>query len=323
MLLCEFTPDGGTLARISTEDIALDYQWLSYITSLSSIKFQTTQKYGGYAKPSFSDMMLSPTLFEDSWPPTKLATIKLIQTETTEAAGVTIFSGTAQRTSFDRGGVNYILKQPEFDATIATATAYSGTLDTVIDTLCGSGLLDLTVDDTEERATMPTVSYTTTADIQAIDLLDDMCAFFCHGFKIIEGTLYLYDLLETIAPVALDEFDIQPSSYRDEQPISLITQGDDSVFGSSPNGDEVSISTTYASGGINTEAALTNIKTMLESEIAVLNCKIDDDKPTILDCLTLTDESTVEDTTTAARVVSVIYNYDSLDMQIEARGSVT
>ncbi len=323
MILCEWTPSGGSLTRISTEDIALDFQWYSYITSIASIKFQTTELFGGYAKPSFSDITLSPNLFEGSWPPAKTAAVKLVQTETTEAAGTILFDGTAHRTGFDRTGVNYELKQPEFDATIAESTAYSGTLASVVDTLCGSGILDLTVDHTEERATTPTVAYTTSKDVQAIDLLAEMCAFFTHAFKIVEGTLYLYDMLSTTTPTALTEFDILPSSYTDDEPISLITQDDDSVAGSNPNGDEVKITESYASAGTNTEAALTNIKTVLESEIAVIDAKIDADKPTILDCLTLTDESTIGDTTTSGRAMSVIYNFDSLDMQIEARGSVT
>ncbi len=329
MLLIEWTSEGGSLIRISTDYIALDKQWYGYVDSLSSIKFQTTKKYGGYAKPSFSDLTLTPKMFESSWPPPKTAAVKLIQTETTEAAGIVIFDGTAQRANYDRYGVKYTLHQPEFDATLVeeASTEYTtgdgDTVASVIAELCGASILDLTYDGSEARASSPNVDYTITSDIQAIDFISELAAFFTHGFKIIEGTLYLYDMLESTTPIVLTEFDVQPCSYKDGQPISLITCGDDSVAGPNPNGDEVSISTSYAATGGDTEDALGDIKTMLESDVAVIKAKIDDDKPTVLEYMELTDESTIGTTTTSARVMSVVYNYNTLDMQIEAYGEIT
>lgn len=321
MILVEWTPESGSLARLSTRDIALTYQWYGYITSIASIKFSTSKVYGGYAKPTFSDITISPEYFENDWPPAKTADVKFTQTETTEAAGVILIDGTAQRKDYDRNGAKYVLRQPEFSATTTASTAYADTLDNIVDTLCTA--LGITVDHTEERAAPPAVSYTVPKDIQAIDLLDDMCAYFTHAFKIVEGVLYLYDMLGSTTPVALTEFDVQPCSYKDGRAISLITGDVDSVTGSDANGDEVSISTIYATTGTNNTANLTNIKTLMEKQIATIKAKIDDDKPTILDNFTLLDESTVGDTNTSARVLSVIYNYDTLDMQIEAYGSVT
>jgi hypothetical protein len=353
MILCEWTPDGGSLIRIALGDIALTYQWYSHINSMASVKFQTDKDYGGYAKPVFSDITLSPDLFAAAWPPVKTATVKLILTETNEAAGVTLFEGTAQRRAYDRVGVKYILKHPEFSAVIAATTAvpveYTTALDDVVDTLCTA--LSLTAVHTGERVTMPTVTYSLTNDIPAIDLLSEMCAFFTHAFTIEDGNLYLYDLLlgatVTSAPmidgageylldnvtdkleetstdiIALTEFDVMPCHYKDGNPISLIISGEDSVAGSDLNGDEVSISTSYAGEGTDTVAALTNILTVLESQIAVIKAKVDDSQPKILDHLSLIDESTIDTTTTVARAMSVVYNFDTLDMEIEAWGAVT
>jgi len=342
------------MTRIALADIALTYQWRSHINSLASIKFQTSTDYGGYAKPSFSDITLSPDLFADSWPPVKTAAIKLILTETNEAAGVVLFDGTAQRRSYDRTGIKYILKHPEFTDTFAVAESYSGTLTAAIYDLATTRLgltIDTTGADTSSRADGLTVSFTAGKDVQSIDVLDKLCAFYSHAFRISEGVFYLYDLLQSSSGTAntledgigtyledggssvlqegsntaieLTEFDIMPSSYKDENPISLITSGADSVTGSDPNGDEVSIPTSYAAAGTNTEAAITNILTILEQQIAVIKAKVDNSQPKILEHLTLIDDSTIDTTTTAARVMSVIYNFDTLDMEIEAWGAIT
>jgi hypothetical protein len=350
MILCEFTPAGGSLTRIALVDIALTYQWRSHINSMSSVKFQTSRDYGGYAKPVFSDITLSPDLFDGAWPPVKTADVKLIITETNEAAGVTLFEGTAQRREYDRTGIKYILKHPEFTDIFDAAASYSGTLTAAILDLATTRL-GLTIDATgTSRTDGITVSFTAAKDAQSIDVLDDLCAFYTHAFTIEGTTLYLYDLLLAVTVtsvplidgageylldnvtdmledvtdtgvIALTEFDVMPSSYKDGNPISLITSGVYSVVGSDLNGDEVSISTSYA--GVNTEAALTNILTVLESQIAVIKAKVDDSQPKILDHLTLIDDSTINTTTTAARAMSVVYNFDTLDMEIEAWGTVT
>ena len=320
MLLVEWTPDGGSLTRISTEDVALTYQWLGYITSLASLKIQMAEKYGGYCKPSFSDITLSPEMFDGAWPPAKTATVTIKWTDTTEAAAVTLLTGTAQRDEFDREGIKYTFRQPEFDDTLGPATL-NATLSVLMGTWCTA--IGVTLSNQSTRSTTTEVDYVYTDDVQTIDMMSDVCAFFSHAFKITSGVLSLYDLKVSGTATALTEFDVMPSSYRNEEPISLITCGDDSVAGSDKNGEEVSISTSYALNTATTETALGDIKIILEKDISVINAKFDGNKPGILDCITLTDESTIETTTSTSRVVSVVYNFDTLDMEMEAIGSIT
>lgn len=320
MILMEFTPDGYDLQRISTEDIALEYQWFSYITTISSIRIGLSQIYGGFAKPEFSDIALSPDLFADIWPPPKMAVVKIIQTETDENGGVILFDGTAQLSRYDRTSINYNLKRPEFDSTIAEATVYNDTLVNIATTLCGASFLDLTIDSTNARTVSPAVLYATESDIQTIDLLDDMCAFFSHGFYISEGTLYLFDMLATTTPIELDEFDVLPCSYMKKEPVALIESGDFSIDGGNKNGETYSVSPTFHTSQVNVETALQDIKTIIEKDIIITNAKIDDQKPMVLNTFSLTDESLINPLTTTALATSVVYNYDTLDMQIEGFG---
>ena len=320
MILCEFTPEGYPMQRLSLRDKPLTYQWFGYIKSIASLKFQMSKKYGGYAKPTFSDISFIPTVFEDAWPPPKKADIILLQTDTDEFGGVLLFNGTAQRASYNRKEIKYNLRQPEFDVTVTTSTAYDDTLVDVATAISTS--LGLSINTTLARVTSPDVLFTTTKDTQAIDLLDDMCSFFSHGFKIIEGTLYLMDMLGTETGTDLTEFDVLPCSYKDDKSISLVTSGEFSVAGSSPNGDEHNISTAYHTTQGNVETALTDIKTILERDLATVNAKISDTQPQILDRFTLFDESSINPLTTTARVTSIIYNYNSLNLQIEGHGAV-
>lgn len=322
MILCEFTPDGGALQRISDEDIALDYQWLSYLKSISSIKFQLPQVYGGYAGPSFSDIVLWPEAFENDWPPPTTATVKIVETDTTFAGGKVVFDGSGTVGEIDRTGVGLILKKPELDIKIAASTAYNDTLVNVVTTLattCG-----LTVVSTRARAVSPAVLHTTAAEILAIDLLSSMCAWFSHGYEIKGTVLYLVDMKDTTqTPIELTEFDVQPCSYRKADPVLLVKCGDYSVDGASDNGDEVDVGDGYHTTEANILGALGDIKTLLELDIATIRFKTDQVKPGILDRITLTDESLLRLITFTGIITSIIYNYDTLSVEAEVLGSMS
>lgn len=318
MLLIEFTLDGGSLQRISNQDIALTHQWFSYVRSFSSFKMECAEKYGGYAKPTFSDLELSPELF-DVWPPTD-ATIKVMWSEDTEANAITIFDGTAYPVGYTQEYITYAISQPEFDYTVAEGTSYSNTLVNVVSSLCTS--LGLTLDSTNARSTSPGVIYTTTSEVQAIDLLSDMCAYFTHGFYVDGSTLYLYDMLGTYTATELTEFDVLPCEYEMDDRISLVSSDLTSVTGTFPNGDEEDVGTDYTTNTTNAQTALTNIKSILDKDIITINTKIDSDKPMIFGAYTLTDESLVQDITSTGLVYSAIYNFDDLGLQLESFGDI-
>lgn len=321
MILCEWTPDGGSMIRISDMDRPLTHQWYNHIKSLSSIKFALASVTGGYAKPKFSDLQLWPKMFESNWPPPDSAEVVIKWTEDTEANAITLFEGSAGLDSFDRHAVTYTLTMPEFDETIIDGTSYTSTdLEGFLTTLCTA--LSLSTDFTEARATSPDVSFSVENDIQAIDLMSDVCEWFGHGFKIIGSTLYLFDMLGSLTPISMDEFDFSQSSYRKHTPISLLVRGNKSVSGSSPNGEQIEFDKNY---GLAADALthLGNLKTLYEKDIIELNCMMTDARPQILEDFTTYDESTIQPTSFTGKAVSVIYNFDTEKVQIEGMGAVS
>lgn len=322
MILCEYTPSGGSLVRMALVDTPLTYQWYGYLQSVSSVKLQLGNQWGGYAQPTFSTIEMTPEPFESGdWPPAKSASFKLMWTESDEDAAVTIFDGTALLSTYDREAVVYNLSSPEFDATVSDGTVFSGTLNSVMATLCGSSYLNLTLDTTNARSTSPSVSFTLSGDTQAIDLADDLCQFFCHAFYISNSTLYLIDMLSSDTATELTEFDVQPCSYSVGELLSLVSSDNGSVSGSYSNGGTLEIATEYCST-TNLTTNLTNIKTMAEKDVAEINMMMSDSTPQILDVITLFDESTPQDTTATGRVTSIIYNFDDETVQLEAVGTV-
>jgi hypothetical protein len=319
MILMEFTV-GATTYRISTEDKALTYQWFGYITAFNSLKISLPNRHGGIARPEFSDITLSPALIKEigSIPTTAAVVIK--ETEADEAAAVTIFSGSARLGDYDRYGFGYILHRPEIPETIAEGTAYNDTLVNVATSLCTT--MGLTIDATNARATSPAVLHTTSADILAFDLLSDMLAFFSHGAEIVGTTLYLYDMLGTYTATELTEFDFLPANYRKESPYSLFSASEtETLAGTDENGDTYSVTPYHTTSG-NIQTALADIKTIMEQDIAMVPMKQDATKPRIIDKISLTDESIVLSISFSGIVTSVIYNYDTLGVEIESSGTV-
>lgn len=320
-LLIEFTPHGGAIQYISNETIALDIQWYGYVTSFSSFRLELDEVYGGYASPSYSDVTISPDAFSGNWPPTGDALFKIILADDDGSSPVTIFDGYGTPTDFDAWGVSYELVTPEYDATIDEGVRQAGTLLTLMASYCST--IGLTLDSTNARTVSPSVDYTPSSDTRLIDMMSEMCAFFTHGFKVIDGTLYLYDMLSTGSADVMTGADMQSCTYGKSRPITRVECDDISVDGSSTYGDDESVSTAYHTTEALIEDALTNIKTVIEKDIAEINTKIDQTTVTILDHLTVYDISTIEDTTATVRVISTLYNFDRFSMKIEGIGVVS
>ena len=321
MILVEFTPTGGTLQRISNEDIALEYQWFGYITSMSTMKLSLPTRHGGFARPEYASITISPELMEELGEYPESAAVRIIETDTDENGATVLYTGTARLDTYDRHGFSYTLKQPDLPEIITASTAYNNTLANVVSGICTT--LGLTLDSTAARSPSPAVLHTTSSDQLAIDLLSDMCAFFSHGFKISGTILYLYDMLGTRTTTDLTEFDVQPCEYRKDTPYSLYKATDtETLAGTAENGEEYSV-TPYHTTGANIQAALAGIKTIMEQDIAVIRFKANQDKPAILDQITLLDESLILPVTTSGTITSIIYNYDTLAVEAEVSGSVT
>jgi len=322
MILIEWTPEGDDMIRISTADIPLEHQWFGYVLSMSSLKFACASQLGGYCKPSFSEITLSPEMFENStWPPNPDADVKLYWTETDEAEATLLFDGTATLDTYDRHGISYRILMPEFDDTTALSTIFADTLVDVMTDLCGD--LGLLIDTTYARSPSPDVDYTTEQDGQTIDLMDAMCEFFTHGFYIEDGTLYLYDMLGATTAQQLDELDFAPSSYRRGETLSLVKCNAKSSPGSNPNGEEYDLGTRYSAAGDDNAAACANAVIALEQDIAEVNMPITETLPRPLSYVTMYDESTIKPTTFAGKVISIIYNFDSELAQLEISGAAS
>lgn len=319
MILMEFTA-GATTYRISTEDKALTYQWFGYITDFNSLKIALPTRHGGIARPEFSDITLSPDLIEEIGSIPESAAVVIKETETDEAAAVTIFEGSARLGDYDRHGFGYILHRPEIPETISEGTAYNDTLVNVATSLCTT--MGLSIDTTAARSTSPAVLHTTDADILAFDLLSDMLAFFSHGAEIIGTTLYVYDMLGTYTATELTEFDFEAASYRKDSPYSLYSASETETLAGTPENGETYTVTPYHTTSGNIQTALADIKTVMEQDIAIIPCKQDADKPRMLEKISLTDESIVLSLSFSGIVTSIIYNYSTLDTAIEASGSV-
>ena len=321
MILVEFTPTGGTLQRISNEDIALEYQWFGYITSMSTMKLSLPTRHGGFARPEYASITISPELMEELGEYPESAAVRTIETDTNENGGTVLYPGPARLDTYDRHGFSYTLKQPDLPETVAASTTYNDTLVNVVSGLCTT--LGLTLDSTAARSPSPAVLHETSSDQLAIDLLSDMCAFFSHGFKISGSVLYLYDMLGTRTATDLTEFDVQPCEYRKDTPYSLFKATDtETLAGTAENGEEYSV-TPYHTTGANIQAALADIKTIMEQDVAVIRFKADQDKPLIIGQVYLLDESLILPVTTSGTITSIIYNYDTLAVEAEVSGSVT
>lgn len=321
MILIEFTPTGGSLHRIAMADTAIEHQWLSVVVSFSSLKIALPYRHGGIAKPEFSDITLSPEIVTLNGSVPRTATIKVYDTDSTEAASVLLFDGTARLVEFDRSGFKYALHRPSSLAKTTKTTAYSNTLVNIATTLCTA--MSLSIDTTLARSPSPAVSHTAEKDELIFDLLSDMLAFFSHGAEIRGTTLYLFDMLGSQTATELTEFNYTKGTYQKDKGYALFSNGDEvSIEGSFEGGDEYNVKEFHATTA-NIQAALADIKTIVEKDIATIQLKQTAASPQILRKIFLTDESIVAPIEFTGIITSVIYSHDSLDVEIEATGDIT
>jgi len=320
MILCEFTGVGQSMVRMSTQDIALTYQWYSYLRAIASIKIALPKKHGGFAAPDFSDIDISPAYFKSIGGYPATAHVKLIDTETNEADGRVIYDGEAYLDSFDRGPGKYVLSKPEMTATIPASTAFNDTLVNVVTALCGPTFLNITLDTTLARSPSPAVLHTTTSDQLAIDLLSGMCDWFCHAARFENDTLYLVDLLGTWAPKETSEHFFQPSSYQRGKKYATYKSGDETLSGT--GADEYDAGGPYHTATANIQAALANIKTVIEMDTAIIRYRSDQNSFSMLDKITALDESLPVPVTTTGIITTMLHNDDGRAVDIEVVGSV-
>lgn len=220
-LLVEITIN-GTLARISNLQHNLTNSWAKRIVSIDPIVRQVSTTHGGYCALGYGSIQLSPELFENDFPPPIECDITLKFTESTEAAAVTLFTGVAHLSLWDREVFVYELWRDDYSTVIADSTAFtsSDTLLTVFTWACNAARLNLTLNSTLAESPSPDIYYTTSGDELLISFLDKLAAAHGHIFYISGSTLYLIDCNEDNGSRTLARWERQPS-YMQEAPITM------------------------------------------------------------------------------------------------------
>lgn len=131
----------STVYRIAEDGFADVHYHDAYILDFTAPTYKTRDVYGGYCELTFGDIDLSPDLFVGEWPPPINAEVELKYTDTTEAAGSTIFEGTAHlnEVAITKNSIGYDLYGVEHDTELlAETTDYYGNTDIPIPRAIGT-----------------------------------------------------------------------------------------------------------------------------------------------------------------------------------------
>jgi len=339
MVLVEFTIN-GTLNRLSFEGAALTNFWDNKITAMDSITYKIAQPYGGFVQLGYGGMSFKPDLFDDDWPPPINGAVSVYYTDSDdpdETTKQTLFTGMAHRAKINRTSIEYRFYGPSYTATIADLTLYADTLANVMTTLCGGGILNLSIDTSAARVPSPAVLYTTEGEILAIDLASNICASFGHLFYIVGSTLYLVDMLGDNGTRTITEYDYFPSEYNDNQPISTvradISMGCDgqkactvpefySRYSSYPYGTVLTVKP-YHTTQANIETALDDISTIMHLQRGTLRTPLLGDLPVPGERIIWEDSSLGQTSDMYIRTRSIQYDFINGKVALDGEGAFT
>lgn len=241
MLLVEITIN-SVVNYVSILGHGLTHNWRPRIIGFENPTLATPSNHGGYAKMSFGRISFSQELFATDWPPPRVCPIAIYYTDTTEAARELVFEGTAILASWNQEQIDYGLFCPEYDETIAAATAYNDTLNVVITAILTAIPEITTVDTTFARVSSPNVTHTLANETIAIDLASAIAEFYSHLIYIVGSTAYLVDMHLDNGTWTLTEFEFFSfPTYSYETPISSILCGQVKRFSFYPVGTELSV----------------------------------------------------------------------------------
>ncbi|KKM97123.1 hypothetical protein LCGC14_1171290 [marine sediment metagenome] len=330
MVLVEFTIN-GTLNRLSIGGAALTNMWEDEIVSFDPPQYSIAQRTGGYVDLTVGGMSLRPDLFDDDWPPPVSAAVSVYYTDSTdpdESAKETLFIGIAHRNTIERTSIKYDFYGSSYTVTVADATAYNDTLDAVMTTLCGAGILNLTIDTSASRAASPNVTHTTNGKVLAIDLASNICEFYSHLFYVVDGTLYLVDMLGDNGTQTITEYDYFASTkYIDEVPISAArAKVDDATnysrYSSYPYSDELNVVPYHTTEG-NINTALDDILTIYHMPRANLEMPLLGSLPVPGKKISWIDTSLGQSTNVWIRARTIQYDFENERVIIEGEGNLS
>lgn len=328
MLLVEFTFD-STLYRISDGYHRLTNPWKEYIESIDQLTVNTATPHGGYCRPDFGGLAISPNLFTDNsvWPPDFDCPINVYYAEDTEANKQLLASGTAFRTALGFDSIFYEMSGPDFDETVAASTAYNDTLANVLDTIL-TGISEIsTLDTTYARSPSPAVLHTTSNEQLSIDLASDMAAFFTHMFYRDGSTMYLIDMLGDAGSETVTQFgyfDFTGPGITNGKPVKqVLTDDNQSAFSAYPGGREFKVSTEYHTTQSNVEDALDDILTILNRTASTIPYPMTGTLPTPGKKITYTDNKLAQDVTGWFRCRSLTYDFENDTIELTGEGDIT
>jgi len=320
MLLTEITIN-AVLNRISREGIALAHWWDNKVVAFDPPQYKTAYPYGGYCALGFGSLALDPALFDGDWDPPFSCPVTVKYTATDEGSAATLFSGNGHLMKFNETEVVYDLYGPSYSAVVTDSTAYNDTLVDVMTTLCGAGILNLTLDTTYARNPSPAVLHTTSGDQLAINLASDMCAFFNHLFYISGSTLYLVDMQIDNGSRTIDGFEFFPAAYEYPAPLRLAWAGSFVVTTGYPYGDELTVLPFHTTQA-NVETALGDILDTMAMLTAAIPVPLTGDLPAPGEKVELTDTRLQNDTDIAIRARTIRYDFDNEEVLITGEGGV-
>ena len=321
MLLLELTVD-GQIVRCSNQDLSLENPWDHYVISFGSLRVGISQLWGGLAVPDYGSVEFSPDL---ALPVT--VACRVLFTLTTEAEAQLLVEGTLYRNSISRKRNIYNLYVPDRAAVSVSDVALNDSLVNVISWACDSSRLNLTVDTSLARSPSPAVLYTTGTDVDLLDLIEDMAAFYHHWIRIDEqsSTLSLIDMEQATASRSLDRLDHLPSTYSWQPPVRRVSSNGDpshSVAGLAYGISDTTV-TSYDSSQVGTEAALGDILTCLQAGRCELRMGMDNAPPVLGEEISWVDSRIERPVTASIKVHSMIYNFDNRTFVAEGWGEVT
>lgn len=329
MLLVEFTVNG--LPRyVSVDGHGLEHNWKPKVITFDAPVCMLPYDHGGYGRMQFGTISFNPELFYDvvegydDWPPPVNGAISIYYTDTTEAAAELIFTGMAHLSTFDAKSVTYALYGPSYDETIASATAYNDTLNTVITSILTSIAEINTVNTDYARAVSPNVNHIVTNDTLAIDLASEIAAFYSHLFYIIGDTAYLVDMkLDNGTDWTLTEYDyFFLAKYWYNTPIAAVYASQYYQMSVYPYGTTLTL-TAYHSVQANIEAALADILAIHNAARVTISVPMEAGNfPLLGQRIDIPDNEHVADLLSYIRARKMTFDFLNDNITIEGEGEV-
>jgi hypothetical protein len=315
---------------ISNEPKALFHYWDPFVLKMNAIKYAMASNYGGYVKVKYGNISISPEFFSEKswplvehklvWPPPDSVDFLVKYTDSTEESAITLLEATGHLGSVTRSAVEYKLYGDDYSE-VMTNQLFSGSLLSILQTYTGSSHLNLELDSTFARDPSPAVNYTASGEL--LSILSDICKFFSHFFYIKRNKLYLVDMLQSSGSVETDESEFLPVIYRGSKPYSSFESGGYSVAGSASYGDIFSVSPTCHGTQSNIEAALSDIKTIVEKKQLAVPFPMTAEY--VVDTgnnITFVDNSLLGSTSASMYARSITYDFDKDEFLIDGEGEI-